>query len=115
MRFLWKRSGKLKPSPQEIGARCPGCRCELPLTYEQRLLLADGGPAWPFCPVCARIVSADAFTRADTGVRIEAAAERVSQKPIASLWQPELYLRGSVAPALFILIVNDSYSLTDFL
>lgn len=80
MGFLWKRSGKLKPSPQDIGARCPGCRCELPLTYEQRLLLVDGGPAWLFCPVCARIVSAEAFTGAETVASVQAATERVSYK-----------------------------------
>lgn len=87
MRLPWKRSGKLKPSAQEIGATCPGCQCELPLTYEQRLLLADGGPAWPFCPVCARIVSADAFTRADTDERVEAATARVSYRP-TRWWHP---------------------------
>ena len=81
MRLPWKRARKPKPTPQEIEGRCPGCRCELPLTYEQRLLLAAGAPAWPFCPLCARIVSADAFTRADTGERVEAATERVSYKP----------------------------------
>lgn len=41
-------------------ARCPGCRSELPISCEQSLLLATGVPIWPFCPVCNRLVRAEA-------------------------------------------------------
>jgi hypothetical protein len=40
VRFPWmKRSPQ--PTAREIGARCPGCRCELPVTFEQAMRLAD--------------------------------------------------------------------------
>jgi hypothetical protein len=61
MRLPWFRRPKL--SPDEIGARCPSCHCELPVTFEQRLLLADRQPSWLFCPLCRRLVAGQPFAR----------------------------------------------------
>ena len=84
MRLPWKRSGNARP-PRDIGAKCPGCRCELPLTYEQRLLLDDAAPVWLFCPLCTRIVSAEAFTREGTAEKPAVYREDVSFRPAATL------------------------------
>lgn len=54
MSWPWRQ----KRDPKRIGAECPHCRAELPLTLEQAMLLADRQPAWVFCRVCQRIVSA---------------------------------------------------------
>lgn len=54
MRWPWTR----KQDPKTIRAECPHCRGDLPLTFEQAMLLADGQPAWVFCRVCQRIVGA---------------------------------------------------------
>jgi hypothetical protein len=62
MRFgFFKRRRKL--SPAEITARCRGCHSELPIMYEQAVLLADGNPVWLFCPACTRIVAAERIVR----------------------------------------------------
>jgi hypothetical protein len=61
MRLPWQKRPTL--SADEIGARCPSCRCELPVSFEQRLLLADSQPCWLFCPLCVRLVAGQAFAR----------------------------------------------------
>lgn len=59
MRLDWFKRRK-KPSPSEVGARCPNCHCSLPIMYEQAMLLAGGKLVWLFCPVCMRIVAVSA-------------------------------------------------------
>jgi len=85
VRLPWTRSAKPRPSPRHIGARCSGCRRELPLTYEQGLLLADDRPVWLFCPLCARIVWAEAFTREGTAEKPEPYKAYVSFRPAPML------------------------------
>jgi hypothetical protein len=77
MRLPWQKRPKL--SPDEIGARCPSCHCELPVSFEQRLLLADSQPCWLFCPLCVRLVAGQAFTRksAEAGASGALASESV--------------------------------------
>jgi hypothetical protein len=40
-------------------ARCPTCRSELPLSVDQAAWLAGGKRSWLFCPLCRRIVAAE--------------------------------------------------------
>jgi hypothetical protein len=54
---------KRKRAIGDIGARCPQCHCELPLMFEQSLLLADDKRVWLFCPICARTVAGEGFFR----------------------------------------------------
>jgi predicted nucleic acid-binding Zn-ribbon protein len=61
--MLKKRGGKQGPSLVDIGARCPGCDSELPLTFEQQILLRSGQKPWLFCPACRRIVAGEPFVR----------------------------------------------------
>jgi hypothetical protein len=66
MWFPWKRSPTAKLSPSAIGARCPTCKRELPLFYDQADLFAAGHRVWVFCPVCERLVSPLRFERPQT-------------------------------------------------
>lgn len=72
MRLPWKKRPKL--SPDEIGARCPDCRCELPVSFEQRVLLADNQPCWLFCPLCVRLVAGQAFARKPDEAKVPSTA-----------------------------------------
>ncbi|HZT38856.1 MAG TPA: hypothetical protein VFA28_13250 [Bryobacteraceae bacterium] len=63
MRLFSRRKPGVRNSTEQIGARCPDCRSELPILFEQALRLVDGEPVWLFCPLCKRIVSAVMFDR----------------------------------------------------
>lgn len=89
----WKKRPKL--SPDEIGARCPDCHCELPVSFEQRLLLADGQPSWLFCPVCVRLVAGQAFVRKAT--EANASAPAPVREPAQALSQVRLQTREQPA------------------
>jgi hypothetical protein len=48
-----------------IIAHCPHCRSELPLGSDQAAWLAGGKRSWLFCPLCSRIVAAEATVNED--------------------------------------------------
>lgn len=62
MRWPWDNR-KRKLTPDLISAKCPHCGCDLAVTFEQRILLADGQPIWPFCPICTQVVAAKAVPK----------------------------------------------------
>lgn len=47
----------------EAGARCPYCKSELPIMFEQARRLAEGKEVWLFCPIYTRLVLAEGFAR----------------------------------------------------
>jgi hypothetical protein len=46
--------------PTAVSAQCPHCRSELPLGADQAAWLSGGKRSWLFCPLCSRIVAAEA-------------------------------------------------------
>jgi hypothetical protein len=59
----WRKQNKKQLAPEDVGARCPSCRAELPINYEQALRLIDGEKVWLYCPLCTAVVDAQMFTR----------------------------------------------------
>lgn len=53
-------------SLDRIGARCPICRCDLPITYEQAIRLAATNPCGSFVH-CARMLSLGNAPEVGTG------------------------------------------------
>jgi hypothetical protein len=90
MRMFSRRKPGVRKTTDHIGARCPDCRSELPILFEQALRLADGEPVWLFCPLCKRIVSAETFIREQIAAAanvVQSAADRFPS-PAAGALQP---------------------------
>lgn len=59
MRLPWNKQTATPMTAGPAVARCPDCHCQLSISFEQHIFLAESKPVWIFCPICARIVSGE--------------------------------------------------------